>query len=738
MLLKKLKCTNGTLSRCTNLVLLLVALVSFAFSNSVLAQGQHGIGLVKGCVSPVIVGNPLQCQYTISNTLDTGTGQPGSADTLTIDRLEDFVCNGGIVGGNCLGKNAQPPVPSGDILPLLTLTLNGGATCNPGQTMCTLPPGASISTAFYSHYNVEADDADPLPDRVVLRWQDLNTSGSNNPPVGDQEQFTGSTATINCAPCEDDQCQVCNEQTNVCDNLSNSTACTDTGDECWDAGCFEGACVQQHVPTSASTPCTDTGNECADAGCDGAGTCDQLHTPKSASTVCADTGEECWDAGCDGAGACVQQHVPTSASTPCTDTGEECADAGCDGAGSCDQLHTPKSASTPCTDFGEECWDAGCDGAGLCEQQHVPTSASTPCGDTGEECADAGCDGAGSCDQLHTPKSASTPCEDTGEECADAGCDGAGQCDQLHTPKSASTVCTDTGEECWDAGCDGSGACVQQHVPTSASTPCGDTGEECADAGCDGAGSCDQLHTPLSASTPCTDTGNVCFDAGCDGAGQCDQLHTPGPPCEDPDCESCDPVLGCIPIVPEPPICLPGEDVCRTPGFWKLHAGEEKKNSRNVTQEAIDWAGGSLDVCGIAITNTLAGNANSALEAMCISVEGEQRLQLIRQLTAAALNCAVSGGGPGDCTGITSIEEVYNLCNDACEFEVSEEYTNCIEAIDDWNNGLTGNDCHNQSLCPDFDDDGMINGSAICLEPHGPAGSNKECKDALNTPLVLP
>ena len=138
-------CTKGTVPRCSAVLLFLFVFVGMAFSTSALAQGQHGIGLTKGCQSPVVIGDPLFCEYTIINNLDTGDGN--TADTLTITVLEDFICNGGIVAGNCLGKNAQPPVASGNILPVLTLTLNNGATCNAGQTLCTLPPGASISAA---------------------------------------------------------------------------------------------------------------------------------------------------------------------------------------------------------------------------------------------------------------------------------------------------------------------------------------------------------------------------------------------------------------------------------------------------------------------------------------------------------------------------------------------------------------------------------------------------------------
>jgi len=59
MLMKERLCTNGTLSRCTYSVLLLVALMSLAYSSTVLAQGQHGIGIVKGCQSPVVIGQQI-------------------------------------------------------------------------------------------------------------------------------------------------------------------------------------------------------------------------------------------------------------------------------------------------------------------------------------------------------------------------------------------------------------------------------------------------------------------------------------------------------------------------------------------------------------------------------------------------------------------------------------------------------------------------------------------------------
>ena len=727
-----LRCTSGFLARGPLLIVMTAFLV---VSTNALAQVDptHGFGISKSCtgvprtcdtnadcgsnanecaenVCDLTISDAVNCTYKATYTDDFG-------DTLTITGAFDTV--------HALPSDVRVPAAGNAVV----YQTSGNTTCTPGGSLpCTIGPdlglGAGIVVFRTNTYLPDANDPSPLNDTAQLNWSDDCTG--TDPPIalGGNCLFDQPPQTIQGATNLQTGCKV--------QNKPSSTACTDTGEECWDAGCDgAGACVQQHVPTSPSTACTDTGNECADAGCDGAGNCDQLHTPKSPSTACTDTGEECWDAGCDGAGACVQQHVPTSPSTACTDTGNECADAGCDGAGNCDQLHTPKAPSTACTDTGNECADAGCDGAGTCDQLHTPKSPSTACTDTGEECWDAGCDGAGACVQQHVPTSPSTACTDTGNECADAGCDGAGNCDQLHTPKSPSTACTDTGEECWDAGCDGAGACVQQHVPTSPSTACTDTGNECADAGCDGAGNCDQLHAPKSPSTPCGDTGEACFDAGCDGAGQCDQFHVP---------------LVC------------GEEICRTPGFWGARGGTEKApKSQNITQTVIDSVPGGLDVCGTFITNTDLLDSQSAIEAICVSVKGDIQRQLVRQLTAAALNCALA-----NCS--TEHQTLIADCNVVCDTGVGDMQA-CIGELDRFNNGGYGEgfcdiggeacsdnepcvgvgdfcqpveSCHDRDLCPDFDDDGIINGSDFCFEPPGPASSPQKCNAARKNDVYVP
>jgi len=161
----------------------------------------------------------------------------------------------------------------------------------------------------------------------------------------------------------------------------------------------------------------------------------------------------------------------------------------------------------------------------------------------------------------------------------------------------------------------------------------------------------------------------------------------------------CNPATGqCSHTPNDNPECQ--EAICRTPGFWKTHG--------SVSQSVITANGGCMEICGEVITTATAGSvgsANSVLEAMCISPRGEQRLQLVRQLTALALNCGVSGFGL-DCGGNAGLDSLFTDCNAACLSNTG--VGDCIESIDCFNNGgaidengLCGEaafNCHEQPL----------------------------------------
>ena len=141
----------------------------------------HGIGFTKGCISPTAAGAKTQCSFTITNNVDTGP------DTLTITSLTDTV------------KAAGGDDAAGNILSQLVFTPSGGASCNGGQTLCTLPPGSSLASAPFAYHtvtNADVTSANPLVDQATLTWQDTCTSGAANCPLGNQTSTTSSQTTL--------------------------------------------------------------------------------------------------------------------------------------------------------------------------------------------------------------------------------------------------------------------------------------------------------------------------------------------------------------------------------------------------------------------------------------------------------------------------------------------------------------------------------------------------------------
>jgi len=247
-------------------------------------------------------------------------------------------------------------------------------------------------------------------------------------------------------------------------------------------------------------------------------------------------------------------------------------------------------------------------------------------------------------------------------------------------------------------------------------------------------------------------------------------------PPDDDECTDdyeCDAVTGLCPpptdLDPLPLYCSAVE-ICRTPGFWATHGGEPgtKKNSRNISQEVIDGsASGYLSVCGQQIATTDPATMWSTTNAMCTSVKGVSERQLVRQLTALALNCVMSGGD-GDCSA-TSVAGLANECNALCGGAPVDVRTinDCISEVDCFNNGgawdgthciawmgecsISGKDCdaddqsecvlsgefcdpvdscHDLNLC-------QVEGD-LCFDPPGPAGGTNDCKIAKKNGVYLP
>lgn len=396
------------------------------------------------------------------------------------------------------------------------------------------------------------------------------------------------------------------------------------------------------------------------------------------------------------------------------------------------------NAAIVCAADGLECTsDPLCDpavpGSELCPNPNL--ADSTTCVDTDTNvCTQAGCE-AGLCVQAHT----TTTCTPDTNECTGppvcdptAGCQDPALADSTPCTEADSNVCTQPGCE--------AGACVQAHTTTTC-TP--DNNECTGPPVCDPTAGCQD--PALADSAVCTDTDlDVCTVAGCE-AGLCVQTHLPG----------------------DDPSCVPGEEICRTPGFFGSHGGTEKERSTNITLALLNAYNAANDpnlfICGREINNTDAGNVNSALEAICVSVKGDSRRQLARQLTAAALNCILTNAGDGvdACVSLTgavcadvSVQGVFEACNTACaEGDVTatidhdsdpttaEVSISCIGAIDCFNNGgifdptdgscdAAIESCHDREL-----DNGC---TALSFTPPGPAGSPRECNEARKNDIYVP
>ena len=195
-----------------------------------------------------------------------------------------------------------------------------------------------------------------------------------------------------------------------------------------------------------------------------------------------------------------------------------------------------------------------------------------------------------------------------------------------------------------------------------------------------------------------------------------------------------------------------GLEVCRGAGFWANHAGTDsrKQCSQNITAAVITLGGGAIQVCGETLTAAATtddvgtdliesvDNASSALEALCINVAGDQRLQLTRQLTTMSLNCIVSGLG-GDCAGSVPLADLFASCNAAC-VEGSAAVGSCIARIECANGGRLSdgiecrspaNGCEAGALPP-----AVVAASSQCPDL-GPAGSSKMCSDARKTRCAI-
>jgi hypothetical protein len=167
---------------------------------------------------------------------------------------------------------------------------------------------------------------------------------------------------------------------------------------------------------------------------------------------------------------------------------------------------------------------------------------------------------------------------------------------------------------------------------------------------------------------------------------------------------------------------------CRTPGFWGTHAqaNPDKHNSKDITGAFLP-----VSVCGITLNNTDPNKCQSAQEALCVSIRGNQILQLARQLTAARLNCAASADVPGGACPDAAVQNLVNSCDQVCIDNKNASVPDinaigdCIGELDAFNNGTTplATGCHDR-IIPGFN-------------PPGAAGSSGDCSSSVNSPTNI-
>jgi len=202
----------------------------------------------------------------------------------------------------------------------------------------------------------------------------------------------------------------------------------------------------------------------------------------------------------------------------------------------------------------------------------------------------------------------------------------------------------------------------------------------------------------------------------------------------------------------------PGEEFCRTPGYWGTHAGTEKQCSQDITKAVLD-AGGPITICGESIRTTALEDAGSAVEAICVSVQGEQTRQLARQLTSTALNCIVSDIAAGrnpllnpTCSQV-SIGAIFQECNAVCTGAATTHTVGqCIDLLDCFNNGFAPNPTTNKcgltsgTSCHDRDfpsctllhlPNCSLPVKDKCFAKEGNAGSSDKCNAARDNDCIV-
>ncbi len=713
---------------------------------------QPGADTVCTGANDIKAGSPSKCNC-------------GTLPSFCIAVPDNNECTRDVCAGTCSGSGAL---------------CESNNDCSAGQTCQNiapqhLPVAAGTSCGNAPSGACDAQDVCNAAGQCVPTFQPATTQCRASAGVCDvAESCTGSSAA-----CPSDgfvaATTTCRASAGVCDVAESCTggsaACPSDGFVAATTTCraSAGDCDVAESCSGSSAACPAEGFKSATTTCRAStGTCDAAESCTGASAACpADVGGKVGDVcraakgDCDVAEVCdASKNCPAdgfkAATTECRasagvcDVAESCTgkDAACpvDGylsatspcrpsAGVCDVAEScsgkdaacPKDefqvATTECRaakgdcDVAESCSGSGAacpaDGfktatttcrpaAGTCDVAESCSGKDGECpadvgGKVGEICrpAKGDCDVAEVCDaSKNCPadsfKPLTTECRAAKDDCDVAeSCSGKDGACPIDGFKAATTTCRASAGVCDVAeSCTGKdGACPVNGFAPSTTVCRASTDKDCDPAeNCLGKDATCPTNTTKPDGTVCTSDGDQCTDDLCKN-GSC--AHTPDPS-------------------NNPDVC---GFACRTPGFWSTH-GE-------ITLDLLNLAGG-ITVCGKPITDIDVGQKDSALEALCVAVQGNQKLQLARQLTSAKLNCLLnSDGTDADCTD--AIEAKIKQCDAVCTDSKSllASVTACISTIDAFNNGIStlALGCHDRALPDPYD-------------PPGSATSSQQCNDA--------
>jgi hypothetical protein len=534
------------------------------------------------------------------------------------------------------------------------------------------------------------------------------TADSCNPTTGLCQHGAPPSCDDNNA-CTADSC---NTTTGLCEHGAPPSC--DDGNACTADSCNTTTGLCEH----GAPPSCDDGNACTADSCNTTtGLCEHGAPPN------CDDGNACTADSCNPTTGLCQHGAP-----PSCDDGNACTADSCNTTtGLCEH------GAPPSCDDGNACTADSCNTTtGLCEHGAPPSC------DDGNACTADSCNTtSGQCQHVDN---ITRTCNDNNACTVDSCNTTSGQCQHVD---NVTPTCSD-GNACTVDSCNTvTGMC--QHVDTV--TPTCDDNNACTNNLCNTvtgqctfppksincndnnacttdtcnsqSGQCQHVDTV----TPTCGDNNACTVDSCNAiTGQCQHMDVVTPTCDDNNpctIDSCNKVTGQCQHLDDNnnPECKPL--ICRTPGFWGTHG--------KITSGVIALGGGCLEVCGEKIKNVSVASADSALEAICVSPRGDDRLQLARQLTSMALNCVVSSHGT-DCGGTSStLGALFDDCNKACRGEASNLSVGaCTEAVDCFNNGgafdadtgLCGTDpngsCHERPLPPPWDPPGAADSPQTC------------------------